>query len=209
MRQGAVSSAAKLSSRESRMALINYDKREIVYKVVYYGTGLGGKTTNLRYLHANLDPSVRGELVTVATETERTLFFDFMPLDLGQIEGYKARFALYTVPGQTEYNESRRMILKGSDGIIFVADSSAVRRQANIEALEGMMDNLKEHKLNLKNIPWVLQYNKRDLTDALPVETLEKDLNATGVPAFEAIATEGKAVFGTLKSLSQMVVRRG
>jgi signal recognition particle receptor subunit beta len=208
MRQGADSSAAKLSSRESRMALINYQKREIVYKVVYYGTGLGGKTTNLRYLHANLDPAVRGELVTVATETERTLFFDFMPLDLGEVEGYKARFALYTVPGQSEYNESRRMILKGSDGIIFVADSSAVRRQANIEALEGMMDNLKEHKLNLKNIPWVLQYNKRDLTDALPVETLEKDLNATGVPAFEAIATEGKAVFGTLKTLSQMVVRR-
>lgn len=190
------------------MALINYQKREIVYKVVYYGTGLGGKTTNLRYLHANLEPSVRGELVTVATETERTLFFDFMPLDLGDVEGYKARFALYTVPGQTEYNESRRMILKGSDGIIFVADSSAVRRQANIEALEGMMDNLKEHKLSLKNVPWVLQYNKRDLTDALPVETLEKDLNASGVPSFEAIATEGKAVFGTLKSLSQMVVRR-
>jgi signal recognition particle receptor subunit beta len=190
------------------MALINYQKREIVYKVVYYGTGLGGKTTNLRYLHANLDPSVRGELVTVATETERTLFFDFLPLDLGEVEGYKVRFALYTVPGQSEYNESRRMILKGSDGIIFVADSSAVRRQANVEALEGMMDNLKEHKLNLKNIPWVLQYNKRDLTDALPVETLEKDLNATGVPSFEAIATEGKAVFGTLKSLSRMVVRR-
>jgi len=190
------------------MALINYQKREIVYKVVYYGTGLGGKTTNLRYLHANLDPEVRGELVTVATETERTLFFDFMPLDLGEVEGYKARFALYTVPGQSEYNESRRMILKGSDGIIFVADSSAVRRQTNVEALEGMMDNLKEHKLSLKNIPWVLQYNKRDLTDALPVETLEKDLNATGVPSFEAIATEGKAVFGTLKTLSQMVVRR-
>lgn len=190
------------------MALINYPKREIVYKVVYYGTGLGGKTTNLRYLHANLDPSVRGELVTVATETERTLFFDFMPLDLGVVEGYKARFALYTVPGQSEYNESRRMILKGSDGIIFVADSSAVRRQDNIEALEGMMDNLKEHKLSLNNVPWVLQYNKRDLADALPVEILEKDLNASAVPSFEAIATEGKAVFATLKTLSQMVVRK-
>jgi mutual gliding-motility protein MglA len=190
------------------MALINYPKKEIVYKVVYYGTGLGGKTTNLRYLHANLDPSVRGELVTVATETERTLFFDFMPLDLGEVEGYKARFALYTVPGQSEYNESRRMILKGADGIIFVADSSAVRRQENIQALAGMMDNLKEHKLSLKSVPWVLQYNKRDLTDALPVETLEKDLNDTAVPSFEAIATEGKAVFGTLKTLSQMVVKR-
>lgn len=190
------------------MALINYPKREIVYKVVYYGTGLGGKTTNLRYLHANLDSSVRGELVTVATETERTLFFDFMPLDLGEVEGYKARFALYTVPGQIEYGESRRMILKGADGIIFVADSSAVRRQANIEALQGMMDNLKEHKLSLTGVPWVLQYNKRDLTDALPIETLEKDLNQTKVPSFEAVATEGKAVFGTLKTLSQMVVQK-
>ena len=190
------------------MALINYPKREIVYKVVYYGTGLGGKTTNLRYLHANLDPKVRGELVTVATETERTLFFDFLPLNLGVVEGYKARFALYTVPGQSEYGESRRMILKGADGIIFVADSSAVRRQANVEALEDMMDSLKEHKVSLKAVPWVLQYNKRDLTDALPVETLEKDLNASGVPSFEAVATEGKAVFSTLKTLSQMVVQR-
>ncbi len=194
--------------KRQQMALINYPKREIVYKVVYYGTGLGGKTTNLRYLHANLDPSVRGELVTVATETERTLFFDFMPLDLGEVEGYKARFALYTVPGQIEYGESRRMILKGADGIIFVADSSAVRRQANIEALQGMMDNLKEHKLSLTGVPWVLQYNKRDLTDALPIETLEKDLNQTKVPSFEAVATEGKAVFGTLKTLSQMVVQK-
>lgn len=194
--------------KRQQMALINYPKREIVYKVVYYGTGLGGKTTNLRYLHANLDSSVRGELVTVATETERTLFFDFMPLDLGEVEGYKARFALYTVPGQIEYGESRRMILKGADGIIFVADSSAVRRQANIEALQGMMDNLKEHKLSLTGVPWVLQYNKRDLTDALPIETLEKDLNQTNVPSFEAVATEGKAVFGTLKTLSQMVVQK-
>jgi signal recognition particle receptor subunit beta len=190
------------------MALVNYQKHEIIYKVVYYGTGLGGKTTNLRYLHANLDKSVRGELVTVATETERTLFFDFMPLDLGEVGGFKTRFALYTVPGQTEYGESRRMILKGADGIIFVADSSAVRRRANIEALAGMMDNLKEHKLSLAHVPWVLQYNKRDLTDALSVETLEKDLNETGVPSFEAIATEGKAVFATLKSLSHLVVQR-
>jgi len=190
------------------MALVNYQKHEIIYKVVYYGTGLGGKTTNLRYLHANLDKSVRGELVTVATETERTLFFDFMPLDLGDVEGFKTRFALYTVPGQTEYGESRRMILKGADGIIFVADSSAVRRRANIDALAGMMDNLKEHKLNLGQVPWVLQYNKRDLTDALAVETLEKDLNESGVPSFEAIATEGKAVFATLKSLSHLVVQR-
>jgi signal recognition particle receptor subunit beta len=190
------------------MALVNYQKHEIIYKVVYYGTGLGGKTTNLRYLHANLDKSVRGELVTVATETERTLFFDFMPLDLGDVEGFKTRFALYTVPGQTEYGESRRMILKGADGIIFVADSSAVRRRANIDALAGMMDNLKEHKLNLGRVPWVLQYNKRDLTDALAVETLEKDLNESGVPSFEAIATEGKAVFATLKSLSHLVVQR-
>jgi len=190
------------------MALVNYQKHEIIYKVVYYGTGLGGKTTNLRYLYANLDKDVRGELVTVATETERTLFFDFMPLDLGDVGGFKTRFALYTVPGQQEYGESRRMILKGADGIIFVADSSAVRRQANIEALAGMMDNLKEHKLSLSHVPWVLQYNKRDLTDALSVEALEKDLNETGVPSFEAIATEGKAVFATLKTLSQLVVQR-
>lgn len=190
------------------MALINYPKREVIYKVVYYGTGLGGKTTNLRYLHANLDPSVRGELVTVSTETERTLFFDFLPLDLGEVEGYKARFALYTVPGQTEYEESRKMILKGADGIVFVADSSIVRKQANVEALTGMFDNLKQHNLSITKTPIVFQYNKRDLVDCMPVEMMEQDLNASNFPAFEAIAVEGKAVFSTLKKLSQLIIER-
>lgn len=190
------------------MALINYPKREVIYKVVYYGTGLGGKTTNLRYLHANLDPSVRGELVTVSTETERTLFFDFLPLDLGEVEGYKARFALYTVPGQVEYEESRKMILKGADGIVFVADSSIVRKQANVEALTGMFDNLKQQNLSITKTPIVFQYNKRDLIDAMSVESMEADLNAANFPAFEAIAVEGKAVFPTLKKLSQLIIER-
>jgi signal recognition particle receptor subunit beta len=188
------------------MARVNYATREINYKIVYYGTGLGGKTTNLRYIHGQLSPTTRGELVQMATETERTLFFDFMALDLGQVNDFKTRLSLYTVPGQEEYNRSRKLILQDVDGIIFVADSNPIRAQANVESLQNMIDNLSEYRYSLDKIPWVLQYNKRDLADAMPFERMEQDLNFANVPSFEAVALEGLKVFATLRSLGKMVI---
>jgi signal recognition particle receptor subunit beta len=190
------------------MALVNYAAREINCKIVYYGTGLGGKTTNLKYIHSQLAPTTRGELISLATETERTLFFDFLPLDLGSVQGFKTRFSLYTVPGQVEYNASRKLILNGVDGIIFVADSDLMRSVDNVESLQNMIDNLAEYSLTLDNIPWVLQYNKRDLANALPIERLEKELNTRGVPSFEAVASEGLGVFATLKAISKLILNR-
>lgn len=190
------------------MALVNYAAREINCKIVYYGTGLGGKTTNLKYIHSQLAPTTRGELISLATETERTLFFDFLPLDLGSVQGFKTRFSLYTVPGQVEYNASRKLILNGVDGIIFVGDSDLMRSRDNIESLQNMIENLAEYSLTLDNIPWVLQYNKRDLANALPIERLEKELNIRGVPSFEAVASEGLGVFATLKAISKLILNR-
>ncbi len=190
------------------MALVNYAQREINCKIVYYGTGLGGKTTNLKYIHSQLAPTTRGELISLATETERTLFFDFLPLDLGSVQGFKTRFSLYTVPGQVEYNASRKLILNGVDGIIFVADSDAMRSKENVESLQNMVDNLAEYSLTLDNIPWVLQYNKRDLASAMPIERLERELNVRGVPSFEAVASEGLGVFATLKAISKLILNR-
>ena len=190
------------------MALVNYAAREINCKIVYYGTGLGGKTTNLKYIHSQLAPTTRGELISLATETERTLFFDFLPLDLGSVQGFKTRFSLYTVPGQVEYNASRKLILNGVDGIIFVADSDAMRSKENIESLQNMVENLAEYSLTLDNIPWVLQYNKRDLASAMPIERLEKELNIRGIPSFEAVASEGLGVFATLKAISKLILNR-
>ena len=190
------------------MALVNYAAREINCKIVYYGTGLGGKTTNLKYIHSQLAPSTRGELISLATETERTLFFDFLPLDLGSVQGFKTRFSLYTVPGQVEYNASRKLILNGVDGIIFVADSDVMRSKENAESLQNMIDNLAEYNLTLDNIPWVLQYNKRDLANAMSVERMEKDLNIRGIPSFEAVASEGLGVFATLKAISKLILNR-
>jgi len=190
------------------MALVNYAAREINCKIVYYGTGLGGKTTNLKYIHSQLAPTTRGELISLATETERTLFFDFLPLDLGSVQGFKTRFSLYTVPGQVEYNASRKLILNGVDGIIFVADSDVMRAKENIESLQNMIENLAEYNLTLDNIPWVLQYNKRDLANAMPIERLEKDCNIRGVPSFEAVASEGLGVFATLKAISKLILNR-
>jgi signal recognition particle receptor subunit beta len=190
------------------MALVNYAAREINCKIVYYGTGLGGKTTNLKYIHSQLAPTTRGELISLATETERTLFFDFLPLDLGSVQGFKTRFSLYTVPGQVEYNASRKLILNGVDGIIFVADSDVMRAKENIESLQNMIENLAEYNLTLDNIPWVLQYNKRDLANAMPIERLEKDCNVRGVPSFEAVASEGLGVFATLKAISKLILNR-
>jgi len=190
------------------MALVNYAAREINCKIVYYGTGLGGKTTNLKYIHSQLAPTTRGELISLATETERTLFFDFLPLDLGSVQGFKTRFSLYTVPGQVEYNASRKLILNGVDGIIFVADSDVMRSKENIESLQNMIENLSEYSLTLDNIPWVLQYNKRDLASAMPIERMEKELNIRGVPSFEAVASEGLGVFATLKAISKLILNR-
>jgi signal recognition particle receptor subunit beta len=190
------------------MALVNYAQREINCKIVYYGTGLGGKTTNLKYIHSQLAPTTRGELISLATETERTLFFDFLPLDLGSVQGFKTRFSLYTVPGQVEYNASRKLILNGVDGIIFVADSDMMRSKENVESLENMIENLAEYSLTLDNIPWVLQYNKRDLANAMPIERMEKELNLKGVPSFEAVASEGLGVFATLKAISKLILNR-
>ncbi|MBK9146018.1 MAG: GTPase domain-containing protein [Cyanobacteria bacterium HKST-UBA02] len=190
------------------MALVNYAAREINCKIVYYGTGLGGKTTNLKYIHSQLAPTTRGELISLATETERTLFFDFLPLDLGSVQGFKTRFSLYTVPGQVEYNASRKLILNGVDGIIFVADSDVMRSKDNIDSLQNMIENLAEYSLTLDNIPWVLQYNKRDLANAMPIERMERELNQRQVPSFEAVASEGLGVFATLKAISKLILNR-
>jgi signal recognition particle receptor subunit beta len=189
------------------MSMINYASREINCKIVYYGTGLGGKTTNLEYIHSRVDPETRGKMISLATENERTLFFDFLPVDLGAIRGFKTRFHLYTVPGQVYYNASRKLILKGVDGILFVADSQPHRAEANIEAMHNLYENLESYGYDLAGIPFVIQYNKRDLPEILPVEELRSQLNPGGVPDFEAVAVEGKGVFETLKAVSKMVVK--
>src|SRR5512140_1875498 len=158
------------------MTFINYAAREINCKIVYYGPGLCGKTTNLQYIYDRTNPSAKGKLISLATETDRTLFFDFLPLDLGTVRGFKTRFHLYTVPGQVFYDASRKLILRGVGGVVFVADSQDERMDANVEALENLRDNLKEHGYDFTKIPYVLQLNKRDLTNALPVESLNKEV---------------------------------
>ena len=190
------------------MSLINYSSREINCKVVYYGPGLGGKTTNIQYVYEKLAPETKGKLVTLATEMDRTLFFDFLPLELGEVKGFKTRFHLYTVPGQVYYNASRKLILRGVDGIVFVADSSESRFDANIEALYNLHDNLKEYDLSLDEIPFVIQWNKRDMPDAIPVDELNKELNPEGYENFEAVAVNGVGVFDTLKCVAKMVLRQ-
>lgn len=190
------------------MALINYATREISCKIVYYGTGLGGKTTNLEFIHKQVPPQARGEMVSLATPTERTLYFDFLSLDLGSVQGFKTKFALYTVPGQEEYNASRKLILNGVDGIVFVADSQREKWHENIQSLKNMEENLAEYNLNLEELPWVLQYNKRDLPGAVPLEHLQQALNQRRVPAFQAVAFQGHGVFDTLKAVSKGVLQR-
>ena len=188
------------------MSMINYASREINCKVVYYGTGLGGKTTNLEHIYSRVNPDTKGKMISLATETERTLFFDFLPLDLGEVKGFKTRFHLYTVPGQVYYNASRRLILKGVDGIVFVADSQKERAEANIEAMHNLYENLESYGYDLASIPFVIQYNKRDLPDVLPVEQLRAQLNPKGVPDFEGVAIEGTGVFETLTAVSKLVI---
>ncbi len=190
------------------MAIINLMEKQINCKIVYYGTGLGGKTTNLKYIYSQLSPQTRGEIVMLQTETERTLFFDFMSLDLGTVAGFTTRFSLYTVPGQVEYNASRRLILNGADGIIFVADSDVLRSSENIESLHNMDDNLGEYGLTLDSLPWVIQYNKRDISSAMSLDRLERECNVHNVPSFEAIAMDGRGVFATLKAVTKQVLNR-
>ncbi len=189
------------------MSMINYASREINCKIVYYGPGLGGKTTNLEYIYAKVAPNTRGKLISLATETERTLFFDFLPVDLGTIRGFKTRFHLYTVPGQVYYNASRKLILKGVDGVVFVADSQVERLDANIEAIHNLYENLAEYGYDLRQIPFVIQYNKRDLPNVSPVGELNQHLNPDHVPAYEAVATKGVGVFDTLKAIAKLVIK--
>ncbi len=188
------------------MSFINYSSREINCKIVYYGPGLCGKTTNLQYIYKKTNPDSKGKLISLATETERTLFFDFLPLALGEIRGFKTRFHLYTVPGQVFYDASRKLILKGVDGVVFVADSQIERMEANIESVENLRTNLAEQGYNLDAIPYVIQYNKRDLPNVVPIEEMRKALNPRGVPDFEAVATDGTGVFDTLKAIAKLVI---
>jgi len=189
------------------MALINYASREINCKIVYYGPGLGGKTTNIKYIYTKLNPDIKGKLISLATELDRTLFFDFLPVDLGTIKGFKTRFHLYTVPGQVFYNASRKLILKGVDGIVFVADSQIERFDENIESFQNMEDNLKTYNISIEKIPIVIQYNKRDLPNITSVEELQKVLNPQlKYPYFEAVAVQGIGVFETLKEVCKRVL---
>jgi mutual gliding-motility protein MglA len=188
------------------MSFINYSSREINCKLVYYGPGLCGKTTNLQYIYNKTKPDAKGKMISLATETERTLFFDFLPLSLGDIRGFKTRFHLYTVPGQVFYDASRKLILKGVDGVCFVADSQMERMEANIESLENLRENLTEQGYDLDKLPYVVQYNKRDLPSAVGVEELSEVLNPTKVPEYEAVATTGVGVFDTLKALAKQVL---
>ena len=188
------------------MSFINYSSREINCKIVYYGPGLCGKTTNLQHIYQKTNPDVKGKMISLATETERTLFFDFLPLALGEIRGFKTRFQLYTVPGQVFYDASRKLILKGVDGVVFVADSQIERMEANIESLDNLKVNLREQGYELDKVPYVIQYNKRDLPNAATLEELQRLLNPTGAPEFEACATTGEGVFETLKATAKGVL---
>jgi hypothetical protein len=188
------------------MSFINYSSREINCKIVYYGPGLCGKTTNLQYIYTKTNPDVKGKMISLATETERTLFFDFLPLALGQIRGFKTRFHLYTVPGQVFYDASRKLILKGVDGVVFVADSQIERMEANVESLDNLRVNLKEQGYELDKVPYIIQYNKRDLPNAAPLEEMNRLLNPQGAPSYEACATVGTGVFETLKAVAKDVL---
>jgi len=190
------------------MSFINYATKEINFKIVYYGPGLCGKTTNLQYIYNQTEPERKGKMISLATETERTLFFDFMPLKLGEIKGFKVRLHLYTVPGQIFYDASRKLILKGADGVVFVADSQKDRMDANLDSLENLIDNLKENNLDYETIPIVMQWNKRELPDVESVEVMDKLLNTRKVEAFEAVAIKGIGVYETLIAISKAVMMK-
>ena len=188
------------------MVQINFALKEVNCKIVYYGPGLSGKTTNLEVVHQKAPDTSVGDLTSIATEGDRTLFFDFLPLNLGQVAGMKTKFQIYTVPGQVYYNSTRKLVLQGADGVVFVADSKRGKMNENIESLKNLEENLKEHGLDIANTPIILQYNKRDLPDVYTVEEMEEALNAWDAPHFEAVARDGKGVFPTLKRLAGMVL---
>ncbi|MCA9618090.1 MAG: gliding-motility protein MglA [Myxococcales bacterium] len=189
------------------MTFINLMAREINCKIVYYGPGLCGKTTNLQHIYDRTKPDAKGKMVSLATETDRTLFFDFLPLELGEIRGFKTRFHLYTVPGQVFYDASRKLILKGVDGVVFVADSQVERMEANIESVENLKTNLAEQGYDISKVPYVMQWNKRDLPNAAPVDELQRLLNPLQVPSYEACAQSGEGVFETLKAVAKLVLQ--
>jgi signal recognition particle receptor subunit beta len=191
------------------LSTLNFARKEISFKIVYYGPAMSGKTTNLRYIFKTLPEKIKGNFTSIATETERTLFFDFLPLELGTIKGFKIRLSLYTVPGQFIYKLTRKSVLKSSDGIIFVADSQRIRKEENIESFIDMMENLKEFGENLQTTPIILQYNKRDLEDILRVDELESSLNSEKqFETHEAIATRGDGVIDALKGITKLVISR-
>jgi hypothetical protein len=190
------------------MALINVAAREIHCKIVYYGPGMCGKTTNLQYIHTQVPRDAKGDLLSIATETERTLFFDFLPLDLGKVRGFQTRFHLYTVPGQVLYERTRVAVLNGSDGVVFVADSQRDKLEENIKSLKELAVNITRQNKKFQEFPIVLQYNKRDLPTALPVPVLDKYLNSMNWARFEAIASQGNGVFDTLKAISKLVISK-
>jgi signal recognition particle receptor subunit beta len=190
------------------MALINVAAREIHCKIVYYGPGMSGKTSNLQYIHSQVPKEAKGELLSIATETERTLFFDFLPLDLGKVRGFQTRFHLYTVPGQVLYERTRVAVLSGADGVVFVADSQKHKLEENIRSLRELAVNITRQNKRFQDFPVVLQYNKRDVPGALPVATLDKYLNTLGWQRFEATATNGAGVFDTLKAISKLVISK-
>ena len=189
------------------MSFINYSSREINCKIVYYGPGLCGKTTNLQYIYDKTNPNAKGKLISLATETDRTLFFDFLPLELGTVRGFRTRFHLYTVPGQVFYDASRKLILKGVDGVIFVADSQVERMDANVESVENLQANLKTQGYDINTIPFVLQLNKRDLPNVAPVDEMKQLLMRREQPVFEAVAYKGPGVFETLKGVAKLVLQ--
>jgi signal recognition particle receptor subunit beta len=197
---------ARTLAEAGPLSFINFAAREINCKIVYYGPGLGGKTTNLQVVYDKTADKQKGKMISLATETDRTLFFDFLPLDLGTVRGFKTRFHLYTVPGQVFYDASRKLILRGVDGVVFVADSQEERMDANIEALDNLHENLKEHGYEFAKIPYVLQLNKRDLPTAMPIEDLKKELVRKGESVFEAVAFQGTGVFETLKEVAKQVL---
>ncbi|HXC17738.1 MAG TPA: GTPase domain-containing protein [Holophagaceae bacterium] len=188
------------------MTFINFASREINCKIVYYGPGLCGKTTNIQWIHNQANPEKRGKLVSLATETDRTLFFDFLPLDMGTIRGFKVRFHLYTVPGQVFYDASRKLILRGCDGVIFVADSQKPRMEANIESIANLATNLKDNGFDIRTIPYVLQLNKRDMPSAVSAEEMERLLRFRGEPMLEAVANQGTGVIETLKACARQIL---
>ena len=192
------------------MSLVNFTTREITCKIVYYGPGRSGKTTNLHYIYGRVPDARRGRMVSLATQTDRTLFFDFLPIDLGLISGFSTRFQLYTVPGQVYYNATRRLVLQGSDGVVFVADSQARQLDENLESLQNLQSNLLELGIDIRTLPVVLQYNKQDLPRELVLQTADLDdaLNFRGVPSFGADALHGRGVFETLKGISELVLKR-